>query len=120
VYVADQGNHRIQKFTSEGAFLAEWGGFGTEDGLLSGPLGIAVQSTCTPAPCTPTDNVFVTDTVNSRIQKFTNAGGLITVWGGPGSADGEFSSPRAIVVKADGTVYVADTFNNRIQRFTLP
>ncbi len=71
-------------------------------------------------PCTPTNNVFVTDTNNGRIQKFTSAGVLITVWGGPGSADGEFSGPRGIVVKADGTVYVTDTFNNRIQVFTLP
>ena len=25
VYVTDSGNHRIQKFTSEGVFVSKWG-----------------------------------------------------------------------------------------------
>ena len=32
VYVADSGNHRIQKFTRKGAFLDQWGGSGPGSG----------------------------------------------------------------------------------------
>ena len=37
VYVADAGNHRIQKFTSSGGFIGKWGTYGTGDGALNYP-----------------------------------------------------------------------------------
>jgi tripartite motif-containing protein 71 len=33
VYVADLGNHRIQKFDSEGTFITKWGSEGEGDGV---------------------------------------------------------------------------------------
>ncbi|GAF84493.1 unnamed protein product, partial [marine sediment metagenome] len=36
VYVADNENHRIQKFTSDGAFLIKWGSQGSGDGQFDG------------------------------------------------------------------------------------
>jgi len=45
VYVADFGNDRIQKFTSNGVFVKKWGTNGTEDGEFEGPKGVAVQRT---------------------------------------------------------------------------
>ncbi len=42
---------------------------------------------------------------------------LVTQWGSPGSADGQFNSPRGIAVNGAGEVYVADGNNNRIQKF---
>ena len=35
VYVVDYGNNRIQKFSPDGAFLAQWGSFGSRDGSSS-------------------------------------------------------------------------------------
>ncbi len=32
VYVTDSGNHRIQKFDSNGNFITKWGSYGTGDG----------------------------------------------------------------------------------------
>ncbi|GEM_PF-2780013 len=43
---------------------------------------------------------------------------LDNAWGGVGSGDGLFNSPRAFAIQGD-TIYVADLGNNRIQRFTL-
>ena len=63
VYVTDRDNHRIQKFDSTGAFLAEWGGFGTTDGQFDTPLGLIVDGA---------GNVYVSDTNNDRIQKFAS------------------------------------------------
>ena len=61
VYVADQFNHRIQKFTSEGVFVSEWGTEGSGDGQFNWPGGVAVASD---------GSVYIADTGNDRIQKF--------------------------------------------------
>ena len=43
VYVADESNWRIQKFTSGGAFLTMWGTQGTGNGQLQSPEGVALD-----------------------------------------------------------------------------
>ncbi len=73
------------------------------------PCGIAIDGS---------DNVYVADTLNHRIQKFTSSGQFITRWGSEGSGDGQFHFPLGIAVDSNGNVYVADTKNCRIQKFT--
>jgi len=60
VYVADYGNHRIEKFDSGGGFLTKWGNYGTGDGQFTCPEGVAADSG---------GNVYVADNYNHRIQK---------------------------------------------------
>ena len=108
VYVLDGGNHRIQKFTSSGAFITKWGSEGSEDGEFDNPEGIEVDGE---------GNVYVADYFNDRIQKFTSSGEFITKWGSYGKGDGEFAHPNAITVDGAGNVYVADA-SSRIQKFT--
>jgi len=110
VYVADTGNERIQKFTSDGIFVTKWGGPGSGDGEFSSPSGVAVDSS---------GNVYVSDTGNNRIQKFTSDGTYVSQWGNSGSGNGEFNGPEGIAVESSGYVYVADKGNYRIQKFTL-
>jgi hypothetical protein len=109
VFVADTGNHRIEKFTSTGTFLRQWGSMGSADGQFHSPEGIAVDGA---------GNVFVTDLNNNRIEKFDNDGTFLTTWGDAGNGDGQFSGPVGVAVDATGNVFVADRFNNRIQKFT--
>ena len=63
VYVADMVNDRIQKFTSEGTFLAKWGSQGNGDGQFRIPSGVAVDAS---------GNVYVADSDNDRIQVFAS------------------------------------------------
>jgi putative cell wall-binding protein len=109
VYVADQGNHRIQVFSPTGVFQDKWGSSGSADGQFSYPWGVAVAADGT---------VYVADTDNHRIQVFSPTGVFGGKWGSSGSGDGQFSYPRGVAVAAEGTVYVADTFNHRIQVFS--
>ena len=109
VYVADTMNNRVQKFTSEGAFISKWGDKGTGDGQFKYPWGIAVSSD---------GSVYVSEQINNRIQKFTSAGVFISKWGTAGDNDGEFNYPRGVAVASDSSVYVTDTNNNRVQKFT--
>jgi DNA-binding beta-propeller fold protein YncE len=107
VYVSD-GNHRIQKFTSDGTFVTKWGSYGSGNGQFNAPYDIAVDSS---------GNVYVADTYNSRIQKFLSDGTYVAQWGSNGSGDGQFNYPTGIAVDSSGNVYVADVYNNRVQKF---
>src|SRR5204863_3307550 len=64
VYVADLYNHRIQRFTSAGVYVTQFGSLGSENGQLRVPYDVAVDAA---------GNVFVADTNNQRIQKFAFA-----------------------------------------------
>lgn len=108
VYIVDNGNNRIQKFTSAGTFITSWGGYGLEDGRFSNPTGIAIDRD---------GNVYISDTGNQRIQKFTSSGSFLLKWGGYGTNDGRLSYPAGLALDSKGNLYVADAQNNRIQKF---
>ena len=90
-------------------FSLKWGSNGTGNGQFNNPFGVAVDSS---------GDVYVADTSNYRIQKFSSAGAYLTQWGTNGTANGQFMLPYGVAVDASGDVYVADTSNNRIQKFT--
>jgi sugar lactone lactonase YvrE len=90
-------------------FDGSWGSPGTGAGQFSNATGVAVD---------PAENVFVADTGNNRIQKFTPQGAYQIEWGTPGAAAGQFNIPVDVAAGPDGSVYVADSGNNRIQRFS--
>src|SRR5207249_10726578 len=85
-----------------------WGSFGTGNGQFINPYGVAADGS---------NNIYVTDYSNNRIQKFDSAGNFILGWGSPGTANGQFTNPTGIVVDALGNVYVSDSSNNRIEKF---
>jgi tripartite motif-containing protein 71 len=90
-------------------FLFNWGTYGSNNGQFNTPYSIATDNS---------GNVYVTDTINNRIQKFTSAGVFVSKWGSWGAADGQFRNPRGITVDTSGYIYVIDPLNYRIQKFT--
>jgi DNA-binding beta-propeller fold protein YncE len=79
VYVADHNNNRIQKFDGNGNFIGKWGSYGTGDGEFYIPTGVAVDSTGV--------NVYVTDSGNHRVQKFSVCEAVnLTASAGPGGS----------------------------------
>ena len=109
VYIADTGNNRVRKFTTDGIFISEWGGLGTGNGQLNAPYATAIDDV---------GNVYVADAGNSRIQKFTPGGAYLLQWGSFGTAIGQFHGPSDLAIGPNGHVYVADYYNNNIQEFT--
>jgi sugar lactone lactonase YvrE len=104
IYVADAGNHRVQKFYPDGTFYKKWESEGISD--------IAIDTE---------GYVYVSDQLNHRIQKFDLEGNYFTEWGGAGSDEGQFNFPHGITVFTvnDSTyVYVADSLNHRVQKFS--
>jgi hypothetical protein len=83
--------------------------YSTEDHSLLFPTGVAVDSS---------SNVYVIDSWNDSIQKFTSDGKFITKWGSRGLDDGQFFNPVSVAVDSLSNVYVVDQGNDRIQKFT--
>jgi len=60
-------------------------------------------------------NVYVLDSGNHRIQKFTSNNKYIKTIGRKGQGPGEFYYPLSIDVDSEGYLYIADPENQRIQ-----
>ena len=90
-------------------YIRQWGIEGTPGGEFSYPRGIAVDDV---------GNVYVVESWNGEVQKFTSDGAFLLRWGGTGTGDAQFDSPEKIAVDEDGYVYVVDGGNNRVQKFT--
>jgi len=61
-------------------------------------------------------NIYVADTSNSRIQKFTSDGEFLSSWGTNGFENGELQSPVGIAIY-ENNVYVVDEMQNTVQKF---
>lgn len=109
LYVADQGNARIEEFSAHGKFIRSFGHWGVTGSGMLAPSGIAVA---------PNGTVYVTDAGTQRVLHFSATGKLLGYWGGWGSADGRLNGPSGIAVSPNGTVFVADTLNNRVESFS--
>jgi DNA-binding beta-propeller fold protein YncE len=117
IYVADSRNNRIQHFSADGTLIKAWGSFadvakGTAPGgTFYEPWGVAVS---------PDGKfVYVADTWNNRIQKFTSDGQFIRMWGYFGQAEKPeaFWGPRGLAVNSKGQLLVTDTGNKRVVVF---
>jgi DNA-binding beta-propeller fold protein YncE len=115
--VVDTGNNRVQHFDTSGKLLHAWGTFSGTDaskasnGEFNEPWGIAVG---------PDGSVYVADTWNHRIQKFSATGTFLKTWGLNQASDPEYQlfGPRAVAVDSQGRAFVADTGDKRIMIYT--
>jgi tripartite motif-containing protein 71 len=122
IYVADTGNHRVQYFTSAGAYEGKFGNTayssstgaitaGSGDGEFATPVSIAVNQS--------TGNVYVVDQSNDRVQYFSATGTFLGKWGVTGTGDGQFTTPTCIAVHPDtGNVIVGDSGRDDFQEFS--
>lgn len=106
VYVADTGNHRVQRFNVDGVFLREFGGAGSLASQMSEPVGIAVSST---------GEVFVADTWNRRVQVFSPEGIYRREWSVPLWSGNPAEKPFLAVT--DRAVFVGAPLDGRVLAF---
>jgi DNA-binding beta-propeller fold protein YncE len=114
LYLTDNGNHTVRKFTLDGKLLLCIG----EPGKPSAPMSGLPFCRCTHTALSPTGDIYVSDGYgNACVHKYTPDGKLLKSWGRPGSGPGEFNLPHNICCDGDGWVYVADRENHRVQVF---
>ena len=145
VYITDNDNNRVQKFTSDGTFITKW--------PCNDPMGIAVDAS---GYVYVADNAEGEGNTEGKIWKFKQDGGSYTPVAGwqidvihplgialdvsgniyvcaeganlvkkfsddtsyITSLDGRFNAPVYLQVDSDGIVYVADHYNDSIKKFT--
>lgn len=102
VLTVDFTGNLVRRFTSTGTPTGTPATF-----AAPGPDGIVVGSTGT---------IFVSNTTNDRIDRYSSSGTLLGSWGGAGSGAGQFNDPSRLALDGSGDLLVADKGNNRIQK----
>ena len=121
VYVTDLFNHRVVKFSPDGAYQSTFGTLDSEGdggsvldgGQFQSPVAIVVDRD---------DNVYVLDYDTGFVQKFTPGQAWSSQWGGPalyGTANVAISEPHGLTISPGATqyIYVADRGNDRCLKF---
>jgi hypothetical protein len=112
----DGKGHQVFKFSPRGEVLLALGKPGiagdTPD-TFNQPNAVAIA---------PNGDIFISDghnvgRGNARVLKFSKDGKFLKMWGGHGSAPGQFEMPHALAFDSAGRLFVADRGNNRIQIF---
>jgi RHS repeat-associated protein len=140
--VTDTGNNRVAQFNEKGEFVevfgtnvnktkveaggtaleknrctassgnvCQAGAGGSAEGEIAEPIGITT---------TGSQNMFVVERKNNRVEKFNPQAELLAKFGSSGTGNGQLKEPTAIAYTAAGSghLWVADTGNNRIEEFT--
>ncbi|CAF4678858.1 unnamed protein product [Rotaria sp. Silwood1] len=117
LYIADFNNNRIQQWltgASNGTTVAGQanGAHGTGAAYLNAPAGVIIDSN---------NNIYVSDSINARIQKWTNGattGTQIAGTGSSGPAYNQFHTPYFISQDINtNTLYIADYNNHRVMSY---
>lgn len=128
IYVADTASHRVRKITPGGTITTVAGngngGFQGDGGpatkaSLYYPKGIAVD--------TRSGNLYIADSLNSRVRAVTPDGNIYTVAGngqfsyygdGGPAASAALRFPWGLAVDSNGRVYIADDENSAVRLLT--
>ncbi len=111
IYVTDYNNNRVERFSTAGAYVSQFGTVGTGNGQFKGPAGITADAY---------GNVFIVDDENDRVEEFTRYGTYVTSFGTKGTGNGQLNEPEGIAVDSTGVLHVVDSENNRIETLTPP
>jgi uncharacterized protein (TIGR03663 family) len=108
LYVADTGNKRIQEFTPDGEFIAQFGGEGVVPGRFEEPTSLAFDRN---------GNIYVADAWNQRIQVFSPDFTPITQWPIQSWKSESVINKPFVRVDQRGNVYATDPEAYRVLVF---
>lgn len=102
LYFIESEQNRVQVFDSTGHYVMGWGTSGSGVGQMNSPMGIGIDAD---------ENLYVADTANNRVQKFSKVGAPLGQFG-----SGVLNSPSAVEVNSHGEIYVFHS-SNVIERY---
>lgn len=126
IYVADYGNHVIQKISSTIDDVSIFAGAANASGTVNGVGGVARFNVPNSIAVDASDNLYVADDEGRIVRKITQTATVSTLAGTPlltGSADGtgsiaSFGTLWGLVV-SNNVLVAADAGNNNIRKLTL-
>jgi sugar lactone lactonase YvrE len=126
VYLADDSDHTVRKFTLDGELLQTLGTLNQpSDTGYKAPSLTTIQrgggpfNRPTRLSVGSNGDLYVSDGYgNARVHRFSAKGDLLQSWGGPGTGPGQFNLPHSVWAHTDGRVFVCDRENERVQIFS--
>jgi SMP-30/Gluconolactonase/LRE-like region/NHL repeat len=113
-YVVDTQQDQVLVFDADSYKLLRRIGTAGKKHTLTGPGEFSLP---TNVALDGEGNVYVTDTLNDRVEIFDPDGSFISEFGSAGDGPGHFARPKGIVVDCDGHIWVADEIQSRVQVF---
>ncbi|HHY14170.1 MAG TPA: hypothetical protein GX526_05990, partial [Thermoanaerobacterales bacterium] len=118
IFVLSAEDGKIYKLSQKGEILGSFGGYesGGDDGIAyeggeeMGSYGIA---------CDSKGYIYITDTYNHRILKYSQDGDIVDVLGEFGCKENQFLYPKGIYIDSEDNLFVADNGNHRVMKFSL-
>jgi DNA-binding beta-propeller fold protein YncE len=109
IYVVDTHGHDVLVFDKDsGKYLFRFGKNGSGNGEFNYPTNIFIDKS---------GLIYITDSLNFRVQIFDKDGNFISGFGKLGDGSGNLSKPKGIAVDSDGHIYVADAHFDNVQIF---
>lgn len=108
IFIADTGTHQIVVLTLEGELITRIGERGVALGQFNFPTNLALGHD---------GSLYVSDSLNFRVQVFDPDLNPIRQVGEKGDLPGYFSHPKGIAVDSDDHLYVIDTHFESVQIF---
>lgn len=107
LYVTDSTWNNVKIYNPSTGVLERVIGLSSQNNTI-GHQGIAVDSS---------GDIYVVDSANNTILKFSSTGTLLTQFGSQGTGNGQFNWPEGIALDDSGNIYVTDYRENRVQKF---
>ena len=108
LFVADTRSHDIKVFDDDGRLLKVIGRQGDEPGEFNFPTHLAFAR----------GELYVTDTMNNRIQVFSEGGDRWRLsFGRRGLYVGNLVRPKGVTVDTDGNIYVVESYHDHLLVF---
>ncbi|XP_045169817.2 RING finger protein nhl-1-like [Mercenaria mercenaria] len=95
-------------YQDKGRAIIRFGTRGSNESEFVWPRGLTVSRS---------DQVYVADSSNHRVQVFDNIGNYIKSFGSYGQGDGEFDCLAGITMNTMGDFLITDRYNHRVQVF---
>ncbi|HYL85667.1 MAG TPA: SMP-30/gluconolactonase/LRE family protein [Candidatus Angelobacter sp.] len=114
LYVVDTQQDQVLVFDADTLKLLRRIGTGGKNHWLTTPGDFGAPSN---VALDKEGNVYVTDTMNNRVEIFDADGNFLSEFGKHGDGPGYLARPKGIAVDSDGHIWVADSYQDRVQVF---
>jgi DNA-binding beta-propeller fold protein YncE len=114
LYVVDTSKDQVVVFDADSFKLLRRIGTANKKHTLTDPGNFALP---TNVAVDGEGDVYVTDTLNDRVEIFDAEGNFITAFGKNGDSPGHFARPKGIAVDCDRHIWVVDEVQSRVQVF---